>query len=152
MRSADVQRLTDGEAAQGNVQQGQTQSQQEQAQDGNGAMFSRSGIAFSEEMTASYAGQTNYVLTAKSANGAAGVLEYVVYEGTPSISMVSVSAGNRRQGIGRALVQELQSKFAGTGEHEFYTISEWRAVGTETLTNGYWDWVMSCIKKDDDAY
>ncbi len=111
VRSADVQRLTDGEAAQGNVQQGQTQSQQEQAQDGNGAMFSRSGIAFSEEMTASYAGQTNYVLTAKSANGAAGVLEYVVYEGTPSISMVSVSAGNRRQGIGRALVQELQSKF-----------------------------------------
>lgn len=49
-------------------------------------------------------------------------------------------------------LQELQSKFAGTGEHEFYTISEWRAVGTETLTNGYWDWVMSCIKKDDDAY
>lgn len=40
VRSADVQRLTDGEAAQGNVQEGQPQAQQ--AQDGNGAMFSRS--------------------------------------------------------------------------------------------------------------
>ena len=47
---------------------------------------------------------------------------------------------------------ELQAKFSATGEHEFYTISQWRALGTETLTNGYWDWVMSCIKKDDDAY
>ena len=70
-----------------------------------------SGITFSEDVVASYAGQTNHTLTAKSKNDVAGVLEYVVYEGVPSISMVSVSEKNRRQGIGRALVQELQSKF-----------------------------------------
>lgn len=51
-----------------------------------------------------------------------------------------------------ATEEELQAKFSATGEHEFYTIGQWRALGTETLTNGYWDWVMSCIKKDDAAY
>ena len=49
-------------------------------------------------------------------------------------------------------LEVLQAKFSATGEHEFYSIGQWRALGTETLTNCYWDWVMSCIKKDDDAY
>lgn len=51
-----------------------------------------------------------------------------------------------------ATEEELRVKFSATGEHEFYTISQWRASGAETLTNGYWDWVMSCIRQDDDVY
>lgn len=71
-------------------------------------------VAFKSELTDSYGGQTNHLLTATGADGKTGTLEYSVYEGRPSISMISVPESSRRSGIGRALVQQLQREYPGT--------------------------------------
>ncbi|MNF92184.1 hypothetical protein D3C84_748210 [compost metagenome] len=43
---------------------------------------------------------------------------------------------------------ELQDKYAAEQEHPEYTNLRW---GQEAPTQPYWDWVMACIAKDDDA-
>jgi hypothetical protein len=43
---------------------------------------------------------------------------------------------------------ELQDKYAAEQEHPEYTNQRW---GREAPTTPYWDWVMACLAKDDDA-
>lgn len=74
----------------------------------------KGGVAFTDETTAAYSGQTNHTLTATLPDGKTGTLEYTVYDGKPQISMIDVPTASRRRGIGRALVQELQRKFPNT--------------------------------------
>lgn len=70
--------------------------------------------AFTTELTAAQDGQTNHTLTAVLPDGKSGTLEYAVYQGRPSISMISVPESSRRHGIGTSLVQELQRQFPDT--------------------------------------
>jgi len=78
-----------------------------------GQELNQAPLSFGDEVTNSYSGQTNHVMSASAADGNGGTLEYTVYEGKPSISMISVPEGSRRAGIGRALVQRLQSQYPG---------------------------------------
>lgn len=44
--------------------------------------------------------------------------------------------------------EELQTKYPT--EHPEYTIDCWHTDHAHETTNGYWDWVMTCITKDDE--
>lgn len=68
-------------------------------------------ISLSHEVTDSYSGQTNAVITATRDGATAGTLEYSVFNGIPEISMVRVDEGSRRMGVGSELVRELQRMF-----------------------------------------
>ena len=68
-------------------------------------------ITTKDEVTAQYQNQVNSTKTAYIDGKAVGTLEYVEYDGTPSISMVEVLPEYQRQGIATKLVTELQSEF-----------------------------------------
>lgn len=63
------------------------------------------------ENTAAYSGQSNYTARLMRDGREAGHLDYVVYQGQPSVSYIEVQPSKRRQGVGRMLVQHLQSTF-----------------------------------------
>jgi hypothetical protein len=48
--------------------------------------------------------------------------------------------------------KELEAKYIETGEHLEYTITKWRNGPSDESPgyNGYWDWVMQSIEKDDE--
>lgn len=49
--------------------------------------------------------------------------------------------------------EELQSKFAAAGEHEYHTRALWQSAVDHGRTNQeYWDWVLSEIADDDEVY
>lgn len=63
------------------------------------------------ENTAAYNGQSNYTARLMREGREVGHLDYVVYQGHPSVSYIEVHPSERRQGSGRMLVQHLQSSF-----------------------------------------
>lgn len=74
----------------------------------------RPAVTFLDEVTDAYCGQTNHVLSALVDKDRVGALQYTVFRGVPSISMIDVPASCRRQGFGQALVKELQRQFPET--------------------------------------
>lgn len=70
-----------------------------------------STIEITDEMRAAYSGQTNHRLTLVAPGGGSGTLDYSVYRGVPMIQGIDVPPSHRRRGIGRVLVQSLQSLF-----------------------------------------
>lgn len=63
------------------------------------------------ENTDAYCGQNNYTARLMRDDLEAGHLDYVVYQGRPSVSYIKVHPSNLRQGVGRMLVQHLQLSF-----------------------------------------
>lgn len=72
------------------------------------------GLTFTDEVTAAYSGQTNLTLTALDGGEAVGSLQYVVYRGEVSVSMLEVDPRHRRRGVGSELLLKLQSKYPRT--------------------------------------
>jgi ribosomal protein S18 acetylase RimI-like enzyme len=70
---------------------------------------------FTNDHVDSYSGQHNYELGIYDKNNnILGLLEYVVFEDTPSISMIQVVPKYQRKGIGSELVLHLQKLFPKT--------------------------------------
>lgn len=70
-----------------------------------------SALTFNEEVTAYYSGQTNLALTAYQDGVVVGAIDYVEYQGVPSISMVTVLPEHRRQGIATQMLRQLQKQY-----------------------------------------
>lgn len=58
-----------------------------------------------------YCGQHDMALIATSGGRHAGTLRYAVFEGRPSVTMIEVVEGMRRQGIGTSLIVALQNEY-----------------------------------------
>jgi hypothetical protein len=70
---------------------------------------------FSDEVTDAYGGQTNHTLTMRGKDGKpVGTIEYTIYQGKPSISMIDVPEKHRRKGYGAELVTQMQKQFPDT--------------------------------------
>lgn len=63
------------------------------------------------ECTAAYCGQSNFTASAQVDDCVVGRLEYVKFQGKPSVAYIEVEFDCRRQGIATLLVQHLQSLF-----------------------------------------
>ena len=75
-------------------------------------LFETPDFKIIEEVTGSHNNQTDVTLFAKDSQGnILGYLDYVEFEGTPSISYVEVDPAYRRQGVGTALYKKLQSLY-----------------------------------------
>ena len=68
------------------------------------------GVTFREELTGHYSGQSNLTLFAEIDGKTVGTLEYAIFNGDPSISMVEVQPAYQRKGIGKAMVLHLQKQ------------------------------------------
>lgn len=64
-----------------------------------------------DTVTDHYRGQMNAVLQLKVNDAPAGYLEYTVYYGIPSISMIEILPKYRNRGYGKLLVKKLQSMY-----------------------------------------
>jgi hypothetical protein len=74
-------------------------------------MEALSVLTFQSENTDSYSNQSNVTLRAFNGKTQVGYIDYVIYQGRPSISMIEVS--KRRSGVATAMLQDLQRKFPG---------------------------------------
>lgn len=68
-------------------------------------------LEITTENTATYSGQSNFTASAQVGDCVVGRLEYVKFQGKPSIAYIEVEFECRRQGIATLLVQHLQSLF-----------------------------------------
>jgi len=68
-------------------------------------------LQFRDENTGAHSGQSDFTLRAYDGVQEVGHIDYVVYQGAISISMISVPKGKRRNGHATALVRELQRQY-----------------------------------------
>jgi hypothetical protein len=66
---------------------------------------------FTDEITDAYSGQTNNTLKAMVDNKPVGNVDYTVFNGSPSVSMINTADEFRRQGVATDMLRELQTKF-----------------------------------------
>lgn len=68
-------------------------------------------LTFKEAMKNYRRGQSDLLLTGFHPRGGFGNIDYSVYQGKPSINMINVPEKHQGQGIGKALIHELQRKY-----------------------------------------
>lgn len=71
-------------------------------------------LSFHEDVRSFHNNQIDMTLIAKADGEVVGKIDYSVYQGTPSIQMVTVKPDMKKRGIATALVHQLQSKFPHT--------------------------------------
>ena len=69
------------------------------------------GLEFRDEVTAAYSGQINCTLSAWEDGKIIGLLEYVEFNGEPTISWVWVLPSRQGQRIGGDLIKQLQRNY-----------------------------------------
>lgn len=72
-------------------------------------------MRFEDETIGSHSGQTDRVMKAYDDSGEyLGHLDYVVYNGEPSVSYIEVVEKHKRKGVGTALLKNLQKAYPDT--------------------------------------
>lgn len=90
-------------------------------------------IETTDEVVDSYSGQTNSIKKAFVDGKEVGTLEYVDYNGKPSISMINVDSEYRRQGVAEQMLSELQKEYPNK-EIEWGTMTESGAKLRDSVT------------------
>ena len=87
-------------------------------------MINLAKFTIREECCAAHNGQKDMVMYAYQDGEFAGTLEYAIYQDEPHIVMIEVEPKFRRQGVAKALMQDLQGKFPDTEIIWGYTTEE----------------------------
>lgn len=74
--------------------------------------FVTESVDITQDVRGHHHGQTDIRLTARTSNGVAGYLDYSEWRGEVRINMINVM--HKRQGVGTALVKELQRLYPAT--------------------------------------
>ena len=80
----------------------------------DGTKYSVSNKNIKDVSTGYASGETYFTMSYTQDGKVVGTLEYGEYEGAPNVKMVEVAPEYRRQGIGKKLLQELQTKYPDT--------------------------------------